>query len=173
MSSICYQPGDLRYKRIENTSYDKRRIANFPLTGSIYGSAVSLGHPAYNMPYTNQKETFTVRMVAGPRKIDYKGLITPDKLEGNKVQVDFYLELYSKRIIRRLSREPFGLFDISQEIRQKLTEYGYQLPYIETFQQLNSFSELMDLLFSLARDKEKFSFDLFSAAIIQYSERCR
>ena len=89
-----------------------------------------------------------------------------------RINWSLILKKWFQSIFDRLQGDPQNLWAVHQEIQAQCTDFNYPLPYIESFDQIQTWDQLLELLQSLA-DKENsaFQFEFFCAAIAQYIDR--
>ena len=177
MTKVNFFPGDLNYKISSDSSspFSKRSITFKKELLKSKAKLLKVQKKWYKLFYSNLNPIFSSRFdknVYHAYKSTGKSFIF-SKLKANKKQVEYCTHLFFDQLLERLKEDPQSLFYQSEKISLICEEFNYEIPIIESFNQVNDWDEFLSIFESISFKESKFKAEFLMALIIQYAGRCK
>lgn len=176
MKKVKFLPGDLNYelKREASSPFSKRNITPPKKISKSKTKLFRLQRKWYELFYANSTPTFLSRLKKEAyivKKATGKPFVL-NKLRANKKQIDYITQLFFEQLLESLKADPQSLFEQSAKIQNLCNEFKYDIPVIQSFNQIEGWDEFLIIFESISEKESQFKVELLMALITQYSNRC-
>ena len=176
MKPLLYEPGDLNYVKPNPFSnpFAKRRLASETTLSRGSAQCRVSWEAGYGLRYYNQSSIFEERRLRNRLKLNpnpQRKISWVEDAAGNDLRSEFLLGRLLSRIISDCRRNPMLFQGHVLRLRQALNFEGIEIAFVEAFERISSFQELLGLLESIAQKPGAFQFELAAAALVQYATK--
>lgn len=177
MTKVNFFPGDLNYKINSESSspFSKRSITLKQELLKSKGKFLKVKKRWYQLFYSNLNPIFSSRFeknIYHPKKPSGTSFIF-NKLKANQKQMAYCTDLFFDQLLEQLKETPQSLFTQAEKIQSICKEFNYEIPLIESFDQVKDWEEFLSIFESISLKESKFKAEFLMALIIQYAGRCK
>lgn len=181
-SSIRFQYGDNQYQKTNarGNAFKKRTLPQaLPSQETDQQKTLRIREGMYEYLFNNEKESYLARTVPlsvpSSLTLQQKDIHYVDQqdLEGNPREQAFTLNQFIQQIKQQLYKNPITLFKIAEQIQFHADQEAYEIKKFQAFENIQTWEEFITLLEGITDSTTEGKFELLSAAIIQYTKRCK
>lgn len=177
MTKVNFTPGDLNYQMQSDSGnpFKKRRITVQKELFKSKAKLLKVQKKWYQLFYANLNPIFSARFeknIYQVLKRSSRSFIS-SKLRANKKQLEYCTQLFFEQLLAELKEDPQALFGQAEKIKLICKEFNYQIPLIDSFNQVRDWEEFLAVFESITVKASRFQAEFLMALIIQYAARCK
>ncbi|MGK0288968.1 MAG: hypothetical protein ACI86H_000389 [bacterium] len=177
---LSFKYGDLNYQKVAEgkSPFAKRDISPKKQDSSNEKAKIlTTKENFYDWVFANQASIYTKRSQYSSNKTksfsQKKNFLTLNKLIPNPREQDISIRHFIHELLERWEENPEELFIDADRLRSDCKLVGYEIPKYDSFKNLTTWDELINLINSIKDGNFEGKFELLTAAITQYADLCR